>query len=200
MTRSFWAWARVLGGAGIIAVLVWRLGTGAFLDGVRVIDGGTLLTAFAIGIATTVLSAWRWCLVARGVGLRLSLRSAVAEQYVLLRGLIMHCLRHAWIYVLLFDAPPCVGGIVRVAPATSWNDASTCNSGSIVHTNCITCDRTTYYYRCHERASVRLELAACLSAILTARCEPTVSASFEGSSIWVTAETTSGEIFLLSFT
>jgi hypothetical protein len=33
-------------------------------------------------------------------------------------------LRHAWIYVLLFDAPPCVGGIVRVPPATSWNDAS----------------------------------------------------------------------------
>lgn len=74
-------------------------------------------------------------------------------------GLIMHPLRHVWIYVLLFDTPPCVGGIVRVAPATSWNDASTCNSGSIVHTNCITCDRTTYYYRCHERASVRLVLA-----------------------------------------
>jgi hypothetical protein len=36
----------------------------------------------------------------------------------------MLCLRHAWIYVLLFDAPPCVGGIVRVPPATSWNDAS----------------------------------------------------------------------------
>ena len=70
----------------------------------------------------------------------------------------MHPLRHVWIYVLLFDTPPCVGGIVRVAPATSWNDASTCNSGSIVHTNCITCDRTTYYYRCHERASVRLVL------------------------------------------
>jgi uncharacterized membrane protein YbhN (UPF0104 family) len=81
VTRSFWAWARVLGGAGIIAVLVWRLGTGAFLDGLRVIDGGTLLTAFAIGVATTVLSAWRWCLVARGVGLRLSLRSAIADYY-----------------------------------------------------------------------------------------------------------------------
>jgi len=81
VTRSVWAWARLLGGAGIIALLVWRLGTGAFLDGLRVIDGGTLLAAFLIGVATTAFSAWRWCLVARGVGLRLPLASAVAEYY-----------------------------------------------------------------------------------------------------------------------
>jgi uncharacterized membrane protein YbhN (UPF0104 family) len=81
VTRSFWAWVRLLGGAGIIAVLVWRLGTGAFLDGLRVIDAGTLLTAFTIGVATTVFSAWRWCLVARGMGLRLSLGGAIADYY-----------------------------------------------------------------------------------------------------------------------
>ena len=81
MRRSVWAWVRVLGGAGIIALLVWRLGTGAFLDGLRVIDGATLAAAFAIGVATTVFSAWRWCLVARGLGLRLSLRGAVADYY-----------------------------------------------------------------------------------------------------------------------
>ena len=62
-----------------------RLGTGAFLDGLRVIDAGTLLTAFAIGVATTVFSAWRWCLVARGVGLRLSLRGAIAD-YIIQRS------------------------------------------------------------------------------------------------------------------
>ena len=39
-----------------------------------------------------------------------------------------------------------------------------------------------------------------LLGILTARCDAIVSASFEESSIWVTAETTSGETFLLSFT
>lgn len=81
MTRSVWAWVRVLGGAAIIAVLAWRLGTGAFLDGLRVIDGGVLLAAFGIGVATTVFSAWRWCLVARGMGLRLPLRAAVADYY-----------------------------------------------------------------------------------------------------------------------
>ncbi len=87
MTRTVWAWVRLLGGAGIIALLMWRLGTGAFLDGLRVIDAGTLLAAFAIGVATTVFSAWRWCLVARGLGLRLSLAGAVADYY---KALFLH--------------------------------------------------------------------------------------------------------------
>ncbi len=74
----------MLGGAAIIALLMWRLGTGAFLDGLRVIDTGALLAALGIGVATTVLSAWRWCLVARGLGLRLSLTGAVADYYTAL--------------------------------------------------------------------------------------------------------------------
>jgi uncharacterized membrane protein YbhN (UPF0104 family) len=81
VTRSIWAWLRILGGAAIIALLLWRLGTSAFLDGLRVISAPTLVVAFAIGVTTTVFSAWRWCLVARGLGLRLSLRSAVADYY-----------------------------------------------------------------------------------------------------------------------
>ncbi|GAA4602449.1 uncharacterized membrane protein YbhN (UPF0104 family) [Actinoplanes octamycinicus] len=81
MSRSFWAWVRLLGGAGIIALVLWRLGTGAFLDGLRVLDAGTLTLAFGIGVLTTVLSAWRWCLVARGLGLRLTLRDATADYY-----------------------------------------------------------------------------------------------------------------------
>ncbi|MGW4940776.1 lysylphosphatidylglycerol synthase transmembrane domain-containing protein [Actinoplanes sp. NPDC004185] len=81
MNRSIWAWVRVLGGVGILAVLLWRLGTGAFLDGLRVIDGPALALAFTIGVTTTVFSAWRWCLVARGLGMKLSLRGAVADYY-----------------------------------------------------------------------------------------------------------------------
>lgn len=81
MTRSVWAWVRMLGGAGILALLLWRLGTGAFLDGLRVIDGGALLVAFLIGLTTTVFSAWRWCLVARGLGMRLPLAAAIADYY-----------------------------------------------------------------------------------------------------------------------
>ncbi|MDG4789340.1 lysylphosphatidylglycerol synthase transmembrane domain-containing protein [Micromonospora sp. WMMD1102] len=87
MRRTFWAWARVLGGAAILGFLLWRLGTGAFLDGLRVIDAGTLLAALGIGLLTTVFSAWRWCLVARGLGIRLPLRRAVADYY---RGLFLN--------------------------------------------------------------------------------------------------------------
>jgi uncharacterized membrane protein YbhN (UPF0104 family) len=81
MNRSIWAWARVAGGVAILAVLLWRLGTGAFVDGLRVINGPALLAAFAIGVATTTLSAWRWCLVVRGLGMKLPLRTAVADYY-----------------------------------------------------------------------------------------------------------------------
>jgi len=81
VTRTIWPWLRLLGGAGILAVLLWRLGTGAFLDGLRVLNAPTLAIAFTIGVITTVFSAWRWCLVARGLGLRLSLRGAVADYY-----------------------------------------------------------------------------------------------------------------------
>jgi uncharacterized membrane protein YbhN (UPF0104 family) len=81
VTRSIWPWVRLLGGAAILAVLLWRLGTGAFLDGIRVIDAPALVAAFLIGVTTTVFSAWRWCLVARGMGLTLGFRTAVADYY-----------------------------------------------------------------------------------------------------------------------
>lgn len=81
MKRRLWAWLRLLTGAGILAALVWRLGAGAFVDGLRVVDGPAVLAALAIGLFTTVCSAWRWCLVARRLGLRLRLPRAVADYY-----------------------------------------------------------------------------------------------------------------------
>lgn len=68
-------------GVVILGVLVWRLGTGPLVAGVRGIDGVTVLAALGIGALTTVLSAWRWCLVARGLGIRLPLGRAVADYY-----------------------------------------------------------------------------------------------------------------------
>ncbi|MEZ7005319.1 lysylphosphatidylglycerol synthase transmembrane domain-containing protein [Streptomyces sp. AD55] len=70
-----------LAGVTLLAVLLWRLGTGAFLDGLRRIDGPTLSAALGIGLVTTVCSAWRWSLVARGLGIRLPLGPAVAGYY-----------------------------------------------------------------------------------------------------------------------
>ena len=68
-------------GVAILVVLFWRLGTGVFLDGLRRIDGPTLCAALGIGGVTTVFSAWRWQLVARGLRIRLPLGPAVADYY-----------------------------------------------------------------------------------------------------------------------
>ncbi|MFR0356074.1 lysylphosphatidylglycerol synthase transmembrane domain-containing protein [Streptomyces sediminimaris] len=68
-------------GVAIVGGLLWRLGTGVLLDGLRRIDAPTLLLALAVGVVTTVLSAWRWALVARGLRIRLPLRTAVADYY-----------------------------------------------------------------------------------------------------------------------
>ncbi|MFF9780940.1 Uncharacterized membrane protein YbhN, UPF0104 family [Streptomyces sp. SceaMP-e96] len=82
MKRSGWvARLRLLAGVGILVALVWHLGSQAFLAGLRRIDTATLLAALGIGVLTTVCSAWRWCLVARGLGLRLPLGRAVADYY-----------------------------------------------------------------------------------------------------------------------
>ncbi|MPY62359.1 flippase-like domain-containing protein [Streptomyces spongiae] len=79
--RALRAHFGTLAGTAIMGVLVWRLGTGVFLDGLRRVDALTLVTAVAIGAVTTVFSAWRWCVVARGLGIRLPLGPAVADYY-----------------------------------------------------------------------------------------------------------------------
>ena len=72
---------RVLGGAAILAVLFWRLGTGALLDGLRTISGWSLVAAAGVAFVTTVCSAWRWSLVARGLGVAVPLPGAIAAYY-----------------------------------------------------------------------------------------------------------------------
>ena len=79
--RSFWAWLRLaLGLAVLVGLLCW-LGTGPFLAGLRLIDAPALAAALAFGALTTVCVAWRWSLVAGGLGVRLPLRDAVAHCY-----------------------------------------------------------------------------------------------------------------------
>jgi glycosyltransferase 2 family protein len=74
-------WARPAVAAAALAAVIWRLGTGPFLDGVRALDGRALLAAAAIFLVTTVCCAWRWKIVARRLGVRLSLPAAVAAYY-----------------------------------------------------------------------------------------------------------------------
>ena len=80
-SRSAWWWARVAATAATLAILVWRLGTGPFLDGLRTVDAGALAAAAGHAVLTTVCCAWRWRIVAGGLGVDLPLGSAVASYY-----------------------------------------------------------------------------------------------------------------------
>jgi glycosyltransferase 2 family protein len=81
VNKKFWTWLKLGAGAAIVGALMWKLGGGGFIDGFRVIDGREVVAALVIGLGTTVLCAWRWCLVARRLGLRLPLGKAVADYY-----------------------------------------------------------------------------------------------------------------------
>jgi uncharacterized membrane protein YbhN (UPF0104 family) len=81
VSRRLWAYGRVVGSVLTLAVVVWRLGTGPFLDGLRSVDGGALAAGAGIAVLTTVCYAWRWKLVARGLRVDLSLTAAVAAYY-----------------------------------------------------------------------------------------------------------------------
>ncbi len=81
MTRSSWGWLRPTVAAVVLTVVVWQLGVGPFLDGVRAVDATALAAGAAIGAVTIACCAWRWTVVARGLGLRLSFPAAVAAYY-----------------------------------------------------------------------------------------------------------------------
>lgn len=81
MSRSAWWWVRLLGGALILVVLLRRLGAEPFLDGLRRVDGWSLLAAAGITVLTTLCCARRWQLIAHGLGAELSLRRAFGAYY-----------------------------------------------------------------------------------------------------------------------
>ncbi|TQM80833.1 uncharacterized membrane protein YbhN (UPF0104 family) [Saccharothrix saharensis] len=76
-----WPWLRLAGAVVILVGLGWRLGAEAFLAGLRAVDGWAVAAALGIGLLTTVASAWRWCLIARRLGLPLTLAAAVSDYY-----------------------------------------------------------------------------------------------------------------------
>ena len=78
MTRR---WVHLAVAGATLAVLVWRLGAGPFLDGLRTVDGWALAAASGLAVLTTLCCAWRWRVVARGLGVDLPLSTAVAAYY-----------------------------------------------------------------------------------------------------------------------
>jgi glycosyltransferase 2 family protein len=76
-----WAWVRLALGAGILVVLVGRVGAGPFLDGLRVTSAWALAAAVTITGLSTVCCAWRWSVVSNALGVEVPVRSAVAAYY-----------------------------------------------------------------------------------------------------------------------
>jgi len=79
--RSVRRWAGPGVAVGVLAIAIWRIGGGPFVAGLKAVDGRAVLAAAAVVLVTTLCSAWRWTVVARGLGVRLSLRAAVAAYY-----------------------------------------------------------------------------------------------------------------------
>jgi uncharacterized membrane protein YbhN (UPF0104 family) len=72
---------RLVTAAATLAILVWQLGAGPFLDGLRAVDGAALAAASGLAVLTTLCCAWRWKVVARGLGAELPMGAAVAAYY-----------------------------------------------------------------------------------------------------------------------
>jgi uncharacterized membrane protein YbhN (UPF0104 family) len=79
--RPTWWWVNLAVAAATLTLLVWQLGTGPFIDGLRSVDGRALAAATGLAVLTTVCCAWRWRIVALGLGVELPLRTAVAAYY-----------------------------------------------------------------------------------------------------------------------
>jgi uncharacterized membrane protein YbhN (UPF0104 family) len=81
MTRVSWRSLRWLVGAAVLVVVLWRTGTGPFVDGLRSLDLATLAVGTALAVPITVAGAWRWHLVSRGLGVGVELGPAIASCY-----------------------------------------------------------------------------------------------------------------------
>jgi hypothetical protein len=81
MNRTQWALVRALATLTVLGMLVWRVGGGPFVDGARLAGGWPLVVGAALAVPITVCCAWRWSLVADGLGVGIPLRAAVAACY-----------------------------------------------------------------------------------------------------------------------
>lgn len=77
---SWRSWPGLAGGM-VLAAVLWWTGPDPFVAGVRSLDGRALVLGAALAVPTTVACAWRWRLVAQGLGVGVELGPAVASCY-----------------------------------------------------------------------------------------------------------------------
>lgn len=71
----------VAGGVIVLVFLIWRMGTGPFVEGVRATTGWAIATALLVTAATTWCCTQRWRRVAAWSGESIPLRTAYAAYY-----------------------------------------------------------------------------------------------------------------------
>jgi glycosyltransferase 2 family protein len=81
MNARLWRLVRMAGAAAVLVCLAWRVGTGPFVDGLLMTSGWSLMAGAGIAALTTACCAWRWRLVAGGLGMDLRLGQAVRACY-----------------------------------------------------------------------------------------------------------------------
>lgn len=74
-------WVRAITAAIILAALVWGIGAGPFLAGIRLVDARAMVAAVVLGGFTTLGCAWRWRAVSRSLGVDMTLTRATAAYY-----------------------------------------------------------------------------------------------------------------------
>jgi len=74
-------WTRSALGVAVLVTLLGQLGVGPFVTALREISGWGLLAALVVTVGTTACCAWRWSVVATGLGAGIHLRAAVAAYY-----------------------------------------------------------------------------------------------------------------------
>ena len=79
--RDLWPSVRLVGGALVLALLVWRFGTGPFADALRVTTWGSVALALVFTAAATLANAWRWRIVSAHLGVPLSTTESLTAYY-----------------------------------------------------------------------------------------------------------------------
>jgi len=81
MRRLRWRWSSWLVGVVVLGLVLWWTGSDPFVAGLRSLDAPVLALGAALAVPTTVACAWRWRLVAQGLGVGLPLGAAAASCY-----------------------------------------------------------------------------------------------------------------------
>lgn len=79
-TRPRLPWGPLVG-AVVLLLVVRQTGSGPFVAGARALDAPTLAWGAVLALVTTVACAWRWHLVARGMGVAIGVPAAIAACY-----------------------------------------------------------------------------------------------------------------------